>query len=414
MKTTPVQYQSGAVAILTALLLPLLLGFMALALDVGFVLLNKNQMQVAADAAALVAAGAIQHGQDVNAAVSLARSASQANGFTNGVDHAVVSVTIPPGGTEVFANDSHFVRVTVSQPVNAFLAWIFGITHTDTAATAVSGPAGSSLPCMLTLASAAPGALTIQGNGVVTATTCGMYVNSTSSSAMQLSGNVTVTSSTIQVAGDYTASGNVHTSPITTGAAITADPFIGLLMPVFSGCTYTNFSRSGNGNVTLNPGTYCGGISLTGNYTVVFSPGVYHLYGGGLNFAGNISPVSGVGVSFYNSGNTTTYPFSPFNLSGNIAVNMSAPTTGTYAGMLLMQNPLNTQTANINGNSSSVMAGNLYFPKNNLNLTGNSGTDIPIGSVVALKVSVQGNTRFNMTNTYGGAGNATTHVGLYQ
>ena len=185
-------------------------------------------------------------------------------------------------------------------------------------------------------------------------------------------------------------------------------------MPVFSGCTYTNFSRSGNGNVTLNPGTYCGGISLTGNYTVVLSPGVYHLYGGGLNFAGNISPVSGVGVSFYNSGNTTTYPFSPFNLSGNIAVNMSAPTTGTYAGMLLMQNPLNTQTANINGNSSSVMAGNLYFPKNNLNLTGNSGTDIPIGSVVALKVSVQGNTRFNMTNTYGGAGNATTHVGLYQ
>ena len=75
---------------------------------------------------------------------------------------------------------------------------------------------------------------------------------------------------------------------------------------------------------------------------------------------------------------------------------------------------MNTQTANINGNSSSVMAGNLYFPKNNLNLTGNSGTDIPIGSVVALKVSVQGNTRFNMTNTYGGAGNATTHVGLYQ
>jgi hypothetical protein len=407
-------HQRGAMAVMTALLLPMLLGFMALALDVGYVLLQRNRMQVAADAAALLAAGARQHGQDINSAQALALTATQANGFTQGVDQTLVSVAIPPGGTGSFANDTQYVRVTVTQPVHAWLAWIFGITRTTTAASAVGGPAGSSQPCLLSLASAASGALIIQGNSVVTANSCGIFVNSSSNTAMQVSGNVTVTANPIQVVGNYTAIGNVTISPVSTGAAASANPFTSLAVPLFTGCTFTNYTRTGNGSLVLAPGTYCGGISITGNHAVQFSAGTYVLYGGGMQFSGNIAPIAGSGVTFFNSGNGSSYPYSALNVAGNISLNLSAPSSGPYAGLLFMQDPLNTLAANIVGNSGAVLAGNLYFPQSNLTLTGNSGTAIPTGSVVAQKVSVVGNTQFTMTNAYGSGSNSSAHAGLYE
>lgn len=414
MKPQAYTPQRGAIAVLTALLLPMLLGFMALALDVGYVLLNRNRMQVAADAAALVAAGARQHGQDINTAQALALHAAQANGFTQGLDQTVVTVAIPPGGTAAFAADTQYVRVTVSQPVNAFLAWVFGITRTATAASAVGGPAGSSQPCLLSLASAASGALVVQGNSVVTANNCGIFVNSSSNTAMQVSGNVTVTANPIQVVGNYTAIGNVTISPVATGAAASANPFTSLAVPPFAGCTFTNYTRTGNGSLVLTPGTYCGGISITGNHAVQFSAGTYVLYGGGMQFSGNIAPIVGSGVTFFNSGNGSTYPYRALNLAGNVSLNLSAPTSGLYSGLLFMQDPLNTLAANIVGNSGAVLAGNLYFPQSNLTLTGNSGTAIPTGSVVAQKVSVIGNTQFSMTNVYGSGSASSARAGLYE
>jgi hypothetical protein len=56
----------------------------------------------------------------------------------------------------------------------------------------------------------------------------------------------------------------------------------------------------------------------------------------------------------------------------------------------------------------------LYFPKNTVVLTGNSSTNIPTGSVVAQKVSITGNTKFSMTNTYGTTATGSARTGLYQ
>lgn len=407
------QAQKGAVAILVALLLPVLIGLMALAIDMGYVLVKRNQMQVAADAAALAAASARQHGQDMDAASRLAQAASVANGFQNNLQGTVVTVLIPPGGNLSYGADTQFVSVTVTQPVNAFLAWIFGVTQTDTSATAIAGPAGGGNPCMLTMGTAGT-SLSVVGNSVVTASTCGIFVNSNSASGLQVTGNVTVTATPIHVVGGYSKNGNVTMSPVTTGAAATSDPFANIPLPAFSGCTYSNYSKTGNGDLVLSAGTYCGGISITGNHGVTFSPGVYVLYGGGMNLSGNISPIQGSHVTIYNSGNSSTYPYSGLSLSGNLTLNLSAPTTGIYAGMLFMQDPQNTQTSSIVGNSGATLAGNLYFPASTLNMTGNSGTSIPTGSMVAQKISITGNSQFSMTNTFGASGSASVHSGLYQ
>jgi hypothetical protein len=121
-------------------------------------------------------------------------------------------------------------------------------------------------------------------------------------------------------------------------------------------------------------------------------------------------------VTIYNSGSGISGPnaFSGLSLTGNVVMNLSAPIAGSYSGMLFMQDPLNTQTASIVGNSGSIFAGNLYFPQSQLNLTGNSGTSIPMGSVVAQKVSLTGNSNLSMTNIYGSSGSTGIRMGLYQ
>ncbi len=406
--------QKGSVAILVAILLPILIGFMALAIDIGYVLLNKNRMQVAADSAALVAAGARQHGQDIATATALALAATQANGFTNGHNNTAVTVAIPPGGTGAYAVDNNFVRVTVAQPISAFLAGIIGIYQTAVSASAVSGPAGNTMPCLMTLASSMPGAINITGNGTISAPNCGIFVNSTSATALRITGNVNINAHPIRVVGGYSVNNNANVSPITTDTPVAVDPFAGMTMPTFSSCTYVNYKKSGGGAITLNPGTYCGGISITGNHSVTFNSGMYVLYGGGMTLASNISPITGNNVTFYNSGNGTSYPYGGISLSGGGVSTLSAPTTGTYAGMLVMQNPLNTQDATVLGNANSTLAGNFYFPKNNVNLGGTSSTTIPIGTVVALSIGVSGGSIFNMVNTYGNTGSAYSRAGLYQ
>ena len=406
--------QKGAVALLVALMLPVLIGLMALAVDVGYVLVRRNQIQVAADSAALLAANARQHGEDISTASANAQNATTVNGFQNTKLNTTVVVNIPPGGSQSYAADTNYVRVTITQPSSTFLAWIFGAMQATTSATGIAGPAISGGPCLLTLGTSGAGAFSLVGNATVTTTTCGVYVNSNHASALQVTGNVTLTATPIQVVGGYTKTGNVTISPVTTGAAVTPDPFASLPMPAFSGCTFTNYSKSGNGNLVLTAGTYCGGIDITGNHGVSFSPGVYVLYGGGLNLTGNISPISGTDVTFYNSGNSSSFPYSSLSLAGNLTLNLSAPAIGSYAGMLFMQDPLNTQAATIVGNSGAILAGNLYFPKSSLNMTGNSGTSIPMGSVVAQKVSVTGNTKFNMTNTYGNTSAGSSRSGLYR
>ena len=408
--------QSGSIAVLTAVLLPILLGFMALAIDVGYMFVVKSRMQVAADSAALVAANSLNHGQGIDTAYAWALTATAANGFTNGFKSTKVTLSVPPGGTGIYAADLNYFRVTVQDTTPTFFAGIFGVASSLNSASAVAGPTGGGNPCMLTLSTSGSGSLSAVGNASINAIKCGIYVNSTSSSAIKLTGNVDINAGSINVVGGFSKTGDVTTTAVTMGAATTLDPFLSFPKPAFTSCTYTNFSKKGNGSIALTPGTYCGGINLSGNTSVILAPGMYVIYGGGFNVSGNVSPMTGTDVTIYNSGAGATGPnaFGSINLTGDIKLNLSAPLTGSYAGMLFFQNPLNTQAASLGGNSGSTFKGNLYFPKNSLTLSGNSGTTIPMGAIVAQNVNVTGNATISMTNTYGASGSTLQRSALYE
>ena len=149
-----------------------------------------------------------------------------------------------------------------------------------------------------------------------------------------------------------------------TGAATVADPLLGLTEPVFVACDFNNFVASGN--VTLQPGTYCNGIRLNANARATFASGNYLIYGGGLT-TGNNSRLTGSAVTFFISvGGSIT-------MNGTTIVNLTAPTTGTYAGIAIFESrsvPLGVASHTIPIATTGRLEGVVYTPRSALQITG--------------------------------------------
>jgi hypothetical protein len=126
-------------------------------------------------------------------------------------------------------------------------------------------------------------------------------------------------------------------------------------------------------NVTMNPGTYVftGNLDMTGN--------------GSLN---------GTGVTLYFAAPNGQLG-GPGN--GNTTLNLTAPTSGPYNGLLIYQDPNDTNTAELNGTPISNFTGIVYMPNAELMLSGNTTmnfvTDLIVGSFYD-----KGNASINITD----------------
>ncbi len=136
---------------------------------------------------------------------------------------------------------------------------------------------------------------------------------------------------------------------------------------------------------------------------MVFEPGTYIIEGtnGGcstqsLNIPGN-STISGTGVFFYFTGSSTV------NITGTPTMNLVAPSSGTYAGLLMWQDSSDTNTngPQLGGNDGSNYKGILYFPNDQLTFFGNacSGCGTPgydVGYIVTGSIALSGNPTVNI------------------
>jgi Flp pilus assembly protein TadG len=107
----PLRNKTGAVVMLAALSLPVMLGFGALAIDVGVLYMNKVQLSAAADATVLAAA------QELPGKPEQARLVALDYAVRNGKPADVATVTI--------AADNKSVEVEIRRAVPVYLANIF-------------------------------------------------------------------------------------------------------------------------------------------------------------------------------------------------------------------------------------------------------------------------------------------------
>jgi hypothetical protein len=423
-KRDPRNSESGHVLITVAIAMTVLLGFAGIAADVSYLEHVKRRMQTAADAGALagayqlLASGVTNPCTDATAntnATTAARNDSQLNQYTNGSSNTTVTVNCPPtSGT--YNGDNSAVEVIVSQSnqPNFFMAAL-GRSQATVAARAVGHLSGGN-GCIVGLSrTASPATVRFGGTAIVTVG-CGVFSNGN----MTCSPGATLNTAFVGAAGSSTCSGAQNLVPI-------KDPLANLPAPTFPhACGTTGNGTSGTpyvgspgflnitgGTVYLNPGVYCGGIRVGAGATVYFNPGDYILAGGGSgNNALNINggTVSGSGVFFYLTGSQSTTSsftgetsYGTLSVNGGTTVNLSAPSSGTYSGILFYSDRTITPTGGsssvtVNGTSGSGFDGAFYFPHSDVTINGTaaagttSAGNIPI---IANTVTFTGGAVFN-------------------
>lgn len=217
--------KSGAVAIQIAIMLVVIIGFVALGTEITYLLFKQRQMQATADTSALGGALALGMGYPADYTVE-ARAIAGNVGFVSGTGGVTVTVANPPlSGSH--AGDTSAVEVTIDQPQQMQLLKLFGSGLFDVHARAVAlEGVGGGLYCLLALDPTASGALHINNNGVVANPHCGVSVDSSSNTALTLSNNAAI-NGPVSVPGHWSLLNNATMTgtPRTQNAPIVADPY---------------------------------------------------------------------------------------------------------------------------------------------------------------------------------------------
>lgn len=188
------------------------------------------------------------------------------------------------------------------------------------------------------------------------------------------------------------------------------DPYAALPTPtVPAGCNaQLNVQPNSVVNVSNPSGTACyRGMNIKG--TVTFAPGRYVIDGGSVSL-GAQAVVNGTGVTFILTSATAASNASSvatLDMNGGAKVNLSATTTGTYAGVLFYQDRRAAAgtTNSVNGNALSAFQGGFYFASQDLSFSGTSGMTTDCVQLVSRRVTFIGNTNIvNVCLVDSGAG----------
>ena len=99
---------------------------------------------------------------------------------------------------------------------------------------------------------------------------------------------------------------------------------------------------------------------------------------------------TGTGVTIVMTG--TGSAVGSMTINGSATLNMSAPTSGDYEGILMYQDrDAPSGTNKINGGSTNNLVGSLYFPNQAVEFSGNSDSSSSCLRLVALTVKFSGN-----------------------
>jgi len=343
----------------------------------------KITMQAAADASALGGAHELHASGSANL-VTAALGDAATNGFTNGQNSVSITVNNPPA-TGYSTTDSTAVEVLISRSVPTFFMQVLGFSSAMIRARSVARQGSGGTTCFYALDPSMSGALNIS-NGVTATFTCGVMVDSTNSTALIVTGGSQLNAPSIGVTGGYTVNNGSSTNPTpSTGVSAASNPLSSLPTPTVGASCIAN-PNIGNGVTTsISPGTYCG-LTIGGGATVTINPGLYVLKGSGFNINGG-AHVTGAGVTFFNS-YATGYAYQPFTFNNGTTISLTAPTTGSYAGILLYQDPtvVSSSINNFAGGANLTLTGTLYFPT--------TGVDFSNGASAAYTIIVADNVTF--------------------
>jgi len=377
--------KGGNVATIFALTLPVVVGGAGFGVETSYWYYSSLKLQAIADAAAY--AGALEKIAGSNTAAIT--SAATASASSNGLGGGTIVVNTPPTSGPNTAKKA--VEVIVNQNLDRIFTSIFTQTKVPEQARAVALITDASKACMEALNPSASQAALFSGSTSVKLTGCVVMSNSIANDAIKLQGSAGLQVDCLISAGGVMLNNPVTTvckSPI-THALPAGDPFASLPAPTpTGGCKNVNGNKT---TQTIQAGTYCSGMNLNGN--VALSSGTYIVQGNLKINAGAVitcaAPCTN-GVTIFMSGSNT------ISMNGNATVTLSAPTSGTYSGVLFYGDRTGTAAqSTFNGTANSLLTGAIYFPRQQVNYLGNFSGVNGCTQVVADTIQWSGNSTIN-------------------
>ena len=378
----------GVVGVALAVLLPVLVGFAGIGIEVGLWFAVQRQNQSAADAAAISAAleyaARTESGVPIDPAAATAAAATTANYnlFSTSppntlnvypcYDYMVGGSCNTSGPPEIPPNA---VQVVLTQPLSTTFAnlvtaiWGPSVNTVSVTTTAIAALPVAGTACYLALDTSAANAFLVDSGGTLPNLNCWAASNSSSGSALNCNG-CTIAGPTTVVGGDAVSNGGqLNGSPNRTYASAIADPYFGVAAgPIPPGCSVVN-------GPSINPGHYCSGIQVANKATLTMAPGVYYIdkmfniqTGATLNAPGGVTLI--IDDPSYCIGDGSCLP--GHGIGGTLKV--TAQTTGPFAGIAIF-GPRDSSPAIVQefvAGSQSNIQGAIYFPSQTIQFDPNS------------------------------------------
>jgi Flp pilus assembly protein TadG len=341
----------------------------------------KTQLQATVDSAALAGAAVYTSSSQNTAATTTAT-----NYVTVGVKQLpghIGTITPSASASLVTSGSNPGYTVTVSATVTMATTILHMLNQTLNVSATARAVKPTTSGCILVLDPSSSQSLLVNSGVTLNAPNCEIDVASSSTSAAMINSSLTNISS-MCVDGSSTLNGGVSVNNLKNGCTTATDPFAGTITaPTISTvCQYTNKTYSGSN--TLSPGTYCGSINFNGGGTITFNAGNYVFYNATVNFnsTGTLSfgagvyslkgtswnintgwTATGTGVTFYYADASSYIQF-----NSGVKANLAAPTSGTYANVLIFEpGGLSNSSFAIDGTSTSdLLQGLVYLPSRNI------------------------------------------------
>ena len=246
--------EDGNIAVISALAMTALMGVTGLALLYNQANWARTELQASLDTA-VIAGTTLPDGTPDKQRIAAAAISFKTNLQSSGLaDSADFKITVAP---KFLVNMTHVSGMTTGTVTNS-LGVAMGISKMALETTAEAEKIKSDPLCVLALNSTQPASIEVYGNAQFHARDCAVQANSANSAGMKLYGNASASASEFGVTGGY--SGQAWSPEPVVGVGKVTDPYASLPVPAAGSCEPV--SKSIKTDMTLAPGTYCGGIDV--------------------------------------------------------------------------------------------------------------------------------------------------------
>jgi Flp pilus assembly protein TadG len=368
---------SASTAVMFSLAMPAVMATTGVAIDFSIYSLKLTKLQAAADQSAIAAVKELAVVNSKAATVTQAAEGFARSILGNSVGSLAVAVDV---GAK---KDS--VKITLTETWTPYFAQYIGAQVTPVVARATAKLAGTANVCILTLSPSDVKAFHMDKQAKVKANGCAIYSNSSHSQSIRLDQFSEISAALVCAVGGVKAKSTAVTPSPTTDCPVLPDPLSSRNEPAAGACKAAALIIK-SGAATLDPGTYCGGIKISGAANVTFRAGNYIIKDGPFEISGSAT-VKSNNAAFYLKGE-----LSVINFTGSTNIAMTGGTTGDMAGLLLFEDRSVSldRVHRINSSNANQLTGTIYLSRGKLIIDPNSSIaqDSAYTAIIANQVEI--------------------------